>query len=315
VLVVEPEEGPRLEVMATVRELGHECMAAVDGETAWAAAVGIGVDVVVTQLRLAGFDGLELCRRIRALDEDSYTYVVLLTTDDEHQQALRAVRAGVDDTLMVPLDPLALETRLVVAARVTDLHRQLADRRAELAAVNEELQQSVRTDALTGLFNRRRLDEDTPVLDEGLRRYDRPYSVAMLDIDHFKAFNDRHGHQAGDDAIRLVSAAVRRAIRQGDVAYRYGGEEFLIVFPVQSLARAKIAADRVRSAVEALSLRHAAADRGVVTVSIGVADAEPAGGLVGAVARADSALYEAKAGGRNRVVLARPVVPSHINLR
>lgn len=314
VLVVDDDEARRSSVLAAVRAAGHEPLAAADSGTGWAAAMGLGVDVVVTPLRGSGVDGVKLCKRIRALDEDSYTYVVALCGRDDPREVLDAVRAGADDALPADADPLELEARLVVAARVTDLHRQLEQRRLELNRLNAELLEAVRTDPLTGLFNRRRLEEDQPVLDEGLRRYDRAYSIAMADVDHFKAYNDRYGHQAGDDVLRRVAQAIRAALRQGDLVYRYGGEELLAVFPVRGLGRAQVAADRLRRAVEALAIPHEASPHGVVTVSVGVAEANAVTGVEGAIALADSALYEAKDQGRNRVVVAPPAVPARIDL-
>lgn len=316
VLVAHGDETARRELVGLVGRLGHDSVACGDdgGDAAWQAATGAGVDVVLCDGRSGAGDGIDLCRRLRHLDDDRYPYVIVLTDDADHGRALDFVRAGADDHLVHPPAPAALEARLVVAERITDLHRQLAERRSELRRLNDELQQAVRTDPLTGLFNRRRLEEDEPILDEGLRRYDRPFTVAMLDVDHFKAYNDRHGHPAGDDVLRRLSASLRATMRQSDLAYRYGGEEFLLVFPVRGLGSAKVAADRARVGVEKLAVPHPGTPHGIVTVSLGVAEASPADGLAGAIAAADAALYEAKGAGRNRVVVAPPRLPTDIRL-
>jgi two-component system chemotaxis response regulator CheY len=301
VLVAEHDENVRRVLVELLRANGHDALVASDGNGAWAGVLGFGVDVVMADRDLPGLDGLELCRRIRKLDEDDYTYFVLLTDGTGRDEALRAVRAGVDDHLVKPLDPIVLEARLVAAERVTELHRQLGERRAELRRLNEALREAARTDALTGLFNRRRLDEDEPVLDEGLRRYGRPFAVGLVDVDNFKAYNDRYGHTAGDEALRAVADRLRRTARQGDLAYRYGGEEFLFVYPAQGIASAVVAAERARVAVESLHLPHEGNPSGIVTISVGVAAAVDGGFLVRAIQDADTALYDAKAGGRNCV--------------
>lgn len=299
--MAEDDEVARVVLVELLRQAGHEVLVAADGEAAWATALAFGVDVVVADWRMPGMDGLELCRRIRSLDEDGYTYFVLVTADDERGQALDAVQAGVDDHLVKPLDPVVLEARLVAAERVTDLHHQLAERRHELNALNLQLAEAARTDALTGLYNRHRLEEDEPVLDEGLRRYGRPFAVGLVDVDDFKGYNDRYGHQAGDDVLRRVAGGLRGAVRQGDLAYRYGGEEFLIVFPAQGISAAHVAAERARSTIAGLGIEHPASGHGIVTISVGVAAAVEGGNLERAVQDADLALYEAKAAGRNRV--------------
>jgi two-component system chemotaxis response regulator CheY len=301
ILVAEDDEVVRTILVELLHAHDHEVLVAADGDAAWAAVLAFGVDVVIADWRMPGMDGLELCRRIRSLDEDDYTYFMLITASDERDNLLHVVRAGVDDFLVKPVDPLILEARLIAAARVTELHHQLAERRAELNRLNVVLEEAARTDPLTGLYNRRRLQEDAPMLDEGLRRYGRPFAVALADVDHFKAYNDRYGHQAGDEVLRQVAELLRGAVRQGDLAYRYGGEEFLFVFPAQGLAPARVAAERARSAVHDLGIVHTGSAEGVVTISVGIASAVETGDLALAIQDADIALYAAKAAGRNRV--------------
>jgi diguanylate cyclase (GGDEF)-like protein len=166
--------------------------------------------------------------------------------------------------------------------------------RSELARANERLSQDSRRDALTGLSNRRALAEDLPRVETGR------YAVALLDVDHFKAYNDRLGHLAGDNALRALATLVRGELRDGDLAYRYGGEELLIVLHDAHLEIARRVAERVRSAVATAAIPHPGGIGGVVTVSIGLAAGAGDAGRM--LARADAALYEAKRGGRNRVL-------------
>ncbi|MCJ2047440.1 sensor domain-containing diguanylate cyclase [Methylobacterium sp. J-078] len=191
------------------------------------------------------------------------------------------------------------------------LRRELIQRRkAEeaTARLNDELRQLAITDPLTGLNNRRRFDE---VLARDLRRAQRtghPLALILLDADAFKAFNDRYGHQHGDTALRMIAEAlVGAAGRPGATLCRIGGEEFAAILPETTRIEAEAAARRIRVAVAAGTLPHAASPHGVVTVSLGVACLSPnTGSAQSLVAAADAALYEAKGEGRNTHVMAPP---------
>ncbi|WP_158811500.1 diguanylate cyclase [Beijerinckia sp. L45] len=193
--------------------------------------------------------------------------------------------------------------------------RDLAERAT--AAVNAELEKLATTDALTGLFNRRRFDE---VLAREVRRAlrtGRPLSLLLLDADCFKGFNDRYGHQKGDEALRVIARAIAAGSDPtGDIACRIGGEEFAVIFPDTELASAEFVANRIRAAVAGFRLDHEANAHGILTVSGGVAQM-PFRGIAddkGIVAAADTALYGAKRGGRNRIVVSGWAMPPHIRI-
>ena len=174
-----------------------------------------------------------------------------------------------------------------------------------LTADNTALAQLSTTDALTGLSNRRFLEHRTPILDRDIVQ-GRPLAVVILDVDHFKAFNDRYGHTAGDESLRQLSAVFRVNRRdETDTIVRYGGEEFVLVLQDRTAAQAQIVAERLRRAVEMLDIPHASRADAVphVTISLGVAatDLCPGLPLAALIARADAALYDAKSGGRNQV--------------
>jgi diguanylate cyclase (GGDEF)-like protein len=177
---------------------------------------------------------------------------------------------------------------------------ELAGREAELAELNAQLRRDVRNDPLTGLRNRRALAEDLPVLEESARRRGESFAVALCDADRFKAYNDQLGHLAGDEALRLLANTIRGVLRAGDAAYRYGGEELLLLLRGTGPEEALVTAERVRVAVEDVALLHPADPGGVLTVSVGVAAGTEDGATL--LARADEALYRAKRGGRNRVM-------------
>jgi two-component system chemotaxis response regulator CheY len=286
VLIAEDDPGSRLLLAAAVERLDHECLTAEDGHAAAEIFAEQHPEVVITDLSMPGLDGSELVSRIRSTPDAPYAYVVVVTAQADEDRARAAMEAGADDLVIKPLDPAVLERKLIAAQRVTELHRRMHS--------------DARLDTLTGIGNRLRLAEDLDTLCGRVTRYGHAYCVALLDVDHFKALNDSAGHRAGDDVLREVAAALARTIRRGDTLYRYGGEEFLVLLPEQTLAGAELAAERLRAAVEALGLEHPGG--GAVTASVGVA------GLGSAACSpdelfelADRALYRAKEGGRNRV--------------
>jgi diguanylate cyclase (GGDEF)-like protein len=196
-----------------------------------------------------------------------------------------------------------------VKAREEALRRLVEERTRELAEANARLERLSSQDGLTGVANRRRFDEALDLEWRRAARAESPLSLVMLDLDHFKAFNDTNGHVAGDERLRQVAQAlVPAAGRAGELVARYGGEEFAVLLPGTSLEDAAAFAERLRAGVERLGLGHNASPVSrVVTVTAGVATTLPRehGSPATLVAAADGALYRAKREGRNRVVVAR----------
>ena len=306
ILLADDDAASRLIAREAVRELGHECHTVSDGTQAWEAFGSSRPDVVISDWTMPGQTGLELCRNVRAHARGSYTYFILCTGHDGLDKVLEGMNAGADDYLLKPLNSEALQAHLISAARVTSLHRQLADQRTELEALNHELTAMGQRDPLTGLGNRRALTEDLGQLEARVRRYGHRYCLALLDVDQFKAYNDTYGHQAGDQVLQMVAERLQARARTGDALYRYGGEEFLCVLPEQSPAMARLAAERMRSDLEELAVPHRGNARGVLTLSAGVAmlDAGDTRSVEEVLKEADEALYRAKRLGRNRVEYA-----------
>ena len=193
---------------------------------------------------------------------------------------------------------MLLERRLRrLLGRERAAREDLVVREAELAGLNERLAQDSRHDPLTGLLNRRALADDLGAAAED----DAPLAVALCDVDCFKAYNDRLGHLAGDEALRALADTVRGELRATDTAYRFGGEELLLVLRAEP-AHAVAVAERVRAAVAAMRIPHPDGIGEIVTVSIGMATGR--GDVTALLAPADAALYRAKAEGRNRVAVA-----------
>src|SRR3954465_12222063 len=300
ILIADDDPGTRLLVSAAVERLGHECTLAEDGAQAWQRFTEVAPDVVITDWEMPRMDGAELTRRPPRQDDVPYPYVIVLTARADRDQALSTMEAGADDIVFKPLRREELERMRAGAARVTALPRRL--------------HRDARQDALTGLGNRHRLAEDLAAMQARAERYGHRWCVALLDLDCFKGYNDGAGHLEGDALLRRVSAARSETVRGGDTVYRYGGEEFLVLLPEQTLESAALAGERMRAVVEGLAVPHP--EGGIVTVSVGVAGPAEGGedpeALVG---RADAALYAAKAAGRNCGEVARePDEPSPIRV-
>ena len=263
VLIAEDDAVSRLMLRRSIEQLGHECLVAEDGDVAWELFRRHEVDVVVSDWMMPGLDGPELCRRVRAHPSPTYTYFVLLTSLDGKRYLMAGLEAGADDYLTKPFDRDELRARLQTAVRVTTLQRQLAEKTVELERLNRALAESARKDPLTGLGNRLQLHEDLFRLQRWLERYGRGYGVALCDVDQFKRYNDGYGHLAGDQALRAIGRAVDRATRDGDMTYRFGGEELLVILPEQTVETAAIAMERVRRAVEGLGSRTRSTSRTV----------------------------------------------------
>jgi diguanylate cyclase (GGDEF)-like protein len=252
-------------------------------------------DLILLDRRLPDGDGIELCREIRSRNE--HGYIVILTGDATAEAKLAGFGCGADDYVTKPFLVDELVARVRAGLRIVALQKALL-------ASNARLEELSLTDPLTEVANRRAFEEELRARFEHARRYDRPLSLAMIDIDYFKDANDAYGHQAGDTALRCVAGVIRRCSRQSDVVARYGGEEFAVILPETHLFEALQFAEKIRAAV-------AAADLGGmpprVTVSVGVATMGHSffGTATDVVAAADAALYRAKERGRNRVECER----------
>ena len=302
ILIAEDDAVSRMIVEAAVAQLGYDFVSAADGEGAWQAFQSADVDVVISDRSMPGMDGLELCRRVRSTPGAKYTYFIFVTSSGDVRRAMDAKEAGADDYLIKPLDPDQLAMRLVVAERITRLYGRLAAQQSELEFLNRRLFDQARVDPLTRLGSRLKLREDLDVLAARAERCAGSYCAIMCDVDHFKLYNDTYGHLAGDTVLESVSGTLIKGLRQGDHGYRFGGEEFLLILEATSLRSGCQTAERYRRAVEDLNILHTANVKGIVTVSLGVALWRQGDETLNAwLKAADTALYQAKSLGRNRV--------------
>jgi two-component system cell cycle response regulator len=222
------------------------------------------------------------------------TSIVLIGADASVDAALDALASGAHDVLPDPPSDAELVARVRAAARAAAL-------RGQLLAREESLEQLAYNDELTGLWNRRFMRQRLSAELRAADRHDRPLSIALVDVDHFKAVNDTLGHGAGDAVLAGVSERLREAVREEDVTGRWGGDEFLVLLPDETAGGAVIAADRIRTHVCAMPIATPAAETVTVTVSVGCATHRDGDGPDQMLRRADEALYAAKRAGRNAV--------------
>jgi len=302
VLLVEDSAVYEKIITGHLRDWGFQVTVARNGEDAWAVLqMPNSPRLVIMDWVMPKMDGLELCQKIRSLPTSvPYSYILLMTGKDSRSDLLKAMDAGVDDYLVKPFDDLELKARLFAGRRVLLLQSELID-------AHDKLQFVASHDSLTGVMNRRE------IIDALLREMARskrersPLAVAMVDVDHFKAVNDELGHLFGDHALKEVAQRLHAKLRVYDSVGRYGGEEFLLVFPGCDLTNMLVRMDEVRSFVSRSPLSAMGKHR-LLTISIGVAvfDGETPIEVETLLHQADMSLYEAKRKGRNRVEYLEP---------
>ncbi len=254
-------------------------------------------DLLIVSLDLKDFDGLRLCSQVRSLERTRGVPILAVAEADNNARLVRGLEIGVNDYLIRPVDKNEMLARVrtqIKKKRYTERLRDNVQMKIEMAI----------TDALTGLFNRRYMETHLASLVEQAAARGKPITVLVVDIDFFKAINDGHGHDAGDDVLREFALRIRKSIRNIDLACRYGGEEFVIVMPETDMSVATMVAERLRRRIasEPFSIQQGARNLDV-TISIGIAALGDATDNAAAILkRADTALYRAKRDGRNRVV-------------
>ncbi|MGB7433320.1 MAG: PleD family two-component system response regulator [Ahrensia sp.] len=255
-------------------------------------------DCVFVAADFSNFDPLRLCSQLRSLERTRFLPIIMVCDEQGDKFISRALELGVNDYLVRPLDPNEVIARLKTQVRRKRYHEGLRTN------VAESVEMSV-TDGLTGLNNRRYLDQHLSTLVERAKSRGRELSIMITDIDRFKLVNDTYGHAVGDDVLREFSKRLRANIRGIDLACRYGGEEFVVVMPDTSAIVAAEVAERLRESIDAMQFTVAAGKQQIaVTASVGVAslvDRKTDSGET-LMEKADKALYEAKNNGRNRVV-------------
>ncbi len=291
-LLVVDDQPANVQALYQLFSADHQVFMATHGEQALAVCRDRLPDVVLLDVVMPGMDGHAVCRALKADPLTRDIPVIFLTSQSEAEDEAEGLSMGAADFIAKPLRPGIV--RLRVKTQLT--LKQQADMLREMAFL----------DGLTGVHNRRYFDQ---YFDNEFRRAERsgtPLAVVMIDIDHFKRFNDHYGHQRGDDCLREVALCVRDSLRRpADLAARYGGEEFVCVLPETDAVGALAITAAIEQRIRGLAIEHAASPQEphIVTASIGLCMSAPKAGTsaIELLAMADRQLYQAKASGRARV--------------
>lgn len=268
-----------------------------DAQEALFRAADFSYELIIVSLAVADFDPLRLCSQLRGLERTRLVPILLIVEAEDESRLLRGLDIGVNDYLQRPIDRNEMRARVRTQIRRKRFTDHLRD------SMHQTMEMAV-TDALTGLNNRRYLESHlTSLVEQSIARR-KALSLVIVDIDFFKKINDTYGHDVGDEVLVEFAARIRKNIRGIDLACRYGGEEFVIVMPETDNALAYMVAERLRQRIAAEPfLVSGGATALDVTISLGLSEINPGGDTPATLMkRADEALYEAKRGGRNRVV-------------
>ena len=303
ILIADDDPIARRLLERTLQRLGHDVVSCAEGTEALNALLDpTGPRLAILDWMMPGLDGLAVCRAVRRKDAP-YVYLILLTSRNGDDDVVAGLVAEADDYLTKPFDTRELNARILSGERILELE-------ARLRTAERDLRHEATHDRLTGLWNRGMVLDDLDRTVKRVRRTGEQLTVALADVDHFKAINDQHGHDAGDRVLRETARRIRASLRDVDAVGRYGGEEFLITLASRDAAGHLAALDRVCCAVSGVPVEVNRA-RVSVTLSIGVAAyTSPEADARSLILAADEALYRAKAQGRNCLEMAQRELPS-----
>src|SRR5678815_3340986 len=303
ILIVDDHEDNVELLRARLESWGYATDSAGDGDEALTKIDQAAPDLILLDVMMPKVDGMEVARRVKGNRRLPFIPIIMQTALDTTESKVEGLEAGADDYITKPIDFAELKARVNSMLRIKKLQDALEERERQLLEANQRLRHMSQTDALTGLDNRRHLEERLEEMFEHSKRLTEPFSCVMCDLDRFKSVNDTYGHQAGDAVLKEFARILRDEVREIDRVGRYGGEEFMLLLPGTVLDAAVTFAERVRKEVEG----HTFTFDGTSicrTASFGVsAWPHPRVGNTDVLVRAaDDALYVAKETGRNRVV-------------
>jgi two-component system, cell cycle response regulator len=303
ILIVDDHEDNVELLRARLEARGYATLSAEDGQQALECVRATPPDLILLDIMMPKVDGIEVARRVKGDPTLPFIPIIMQTALDSTEQKVEGLDAGADDYITKPINFAELEARVRSLLRIKALQEEVNRQKESLEQLNERLLRISQTDGLTGLFNRRHIEEELQHMYQHSARLAEPLSVAMVDLDKFKSVNDTYGHQAGDDVLRQLAEILTKAVREIDRVGRYGGEEFMLLLPGTLAEEAVTFAERVRQAIEShtFTFQGGSLQR---TASFGVATfphtrVKNCDSLVRA---ADDALYVAKETGRNKVV-------------
>ncbi len=295
ILIIEDELIFRRMVKKYLLEAGYEIVEAEDGLSAWELFQKEPFQLVITDWMMPGLDGPALVQKIRTSGQKSYTYIIMLTAMDDKDNIVLGLESGADEYLTKPFNSRELIARVASGMRILRLEEELMQARMQMEALAMH-------DGLTGLLNRRAIEEYAEAEFNMANRKKQAMSVILLDIDHFKNVNDRFGHKFGDVVLRRVAQTLKEDLRNYDRVGRWGGEEFLLILPDTELKDAVTVAERLRSKTAAAQISLENGESFSIHISLGTAcTTGQFQSLAKLIDAADQALYQAKQSGRDRV--------------
>ena len=304
ILIVDDHEDNVELLRARLESWGYATESAMDGSQALEKVEQSPPDLILLDVMMPQIDGMEVARRVKANTKLPFIPIIMQTALDTTEDKVEGLEAGADDYITKPIEFPELKARLKSMLRIKRLQEELEERERQLLEANERLRYMSQTDGLTGLDNRRHLEQQLDTMFAHAKRLNEPLSCVMCDLDRFKTVNDTYGHQAGDAVLKQFARILKNEAREKvDKVGRYGGEEFMLLLPGTVLDAAVTFAERVRKEVESRTFTF---DGGTIkrTASFGVAGwPHPRIASCDELVRAaDDALYVAKETGRNRAI-------------
>jgi diguanylate cyclase (GGDEF)-like protein len=304
ILIVDDDVAVRNTMLEYIKAAGYFSETVSSAEDALEILGKENFHVVITDIMLPAMGGLELTKLIK---RDNASDVIVMTGYSDDYSYEEAINIGASDFV---IKPVRLEELLLRLRRVLK-ERELTNERIRMM---EKLQKLAITDGLTRLYNSRSFYSQLELEIDRFKRYQHPLTLLLLDIDHFKDYNDRFGHLEGDKVLVRFSQIIKSCLRTNDSAYRYGGEEFTVILPETAGQEARTVAQRIRAALEVEPFSPKDGEIVTVTISIGVTEYNPEEELSTFIQRADQAMYRSKRSGRNKVsMLYADATPGPIN--
>ena len=293
ILVVDDEPGIRETIQDAIQYAGYACWTVANGEEALKLLEVKPIDLLIADIRMPGLDGFALTSIVK---ETYDTDVILITGYGKDFQYEEAIEKGASEFI---LKPVRLQELLVRVKRVLRERAFLAERRR----MEQKLLELTITDSLTGLYNMRHFYSQLRQEMDRALRYEQPLSLLLLDVDRFKQYNDTYGHLEGDAVLSKLAEVIRECLRTSDTAYRYGGDEFIVILPQTHDSQALKVAERIRERFPAVYADRVPNGNMDATLSVGVVEYVSGEGLPMLIKRADQAMYKAKRAGGNRSLL------------
>jgi diguanylate cyclase (GGDEF)-like protein len=305
-LLIDDSQSQSGQIKTVLERLGYAVLSAESGAEGLRLARESNPDLVLLDVVMPDIDGFAVCRWLKMNAATRHIPVIMLTVRTALADRVEGLHLGADDYLAKPFQDEELEARIFAALRIKATHTELRERNQQLESMLHHVEVLAVTDALTGLYNRRRFADVLKREFAVTKRYKNTLSCLLVDLDHFKAVNDRFGHDAGDQVLKEVARRIAEGLREVDVAARYGGEEFAILLPHTSKTDAAVVAARLVAKVRRQEFRFDS-ELVRITISIGCAGNSDvvSNNAEDLVKAADGALYEAKRAGRDRFVMYR----------